>query len=119
MESETLTDDMLDEISERCEMATSGPWFVRWLDDANGMSLITVSTVPGAPLQRDKWPSFDSGEVVAATLVQEPRYAAIRDDRSDENARFIAACRTDVPMLVAEVRRLRALSNTERNGSSR
>jgi hypothetical protein len=112
VESETLSNDMLAEISERCELATSGPWFVRWLDDTHGMSLITVSTVPGNPLQREQWPSFDSGDIVAATLVQEPSYAAIHDDRSDQNARFIAASRTDVPMLVAEVRRLRALLST-------
>ncbi|MDI3408815.1 hypothetical protein [Streptomyces cavernicola] len=48
-------------------------------------------------------------DIVATTLVRQPRHADAADERWDENARFIAAAREDVPALVAEVRRLRQL----------
>jgi hypothetical protein len=39
--------------------------------------------------------------------VQQPRYVDLADGRWDENARFIAHARSDIPRLVAEIRRLR------------
>jgi uncharacterized protein YbjT (DUF2867 family) len=44
-----------------------------------------------------------------ATLVQQTRYIDIADERWDANAAFIAAARTVVPRLLAEITRLRAL----------
>jgi len=72
------------------------------------MSIVAVSTVPGDACHT-RYPHFDSSKLVAAMLVQQPRYVDSADARWDENATFIAAARVDVPRLVAEVRRLRSL----------
>ncbi|MEV6112975.1 hypothetical protein AB0L59_10705 [Streptomyces sp. NPDC052109] len=101
-----LTEEELDELDELAAAATPGPWFVRALDDADAMNLVAVSTVPDSGLG-ERWPGFDHGEIVAATLVQQPRYVDAADERWDENAHFIAAARESVPRLVAEIRRLR------------
>ncbi|MFG2961233.1 hypothetical protein ACGF5O_46885 [Streptomyces sp. NPDC048291] len=98
----------LDEIEEMCAAATPGPWFVRDLDDSHAMNLRAVSTVADTG-RGERWPGFDHGEMVAATLVQEPRYVDCADSRWDENAAFIAMAREAVPRLVREVRRLRQL----------
>ncbi|WP_018560492.1 MULTISPECIES: hypothetical protein [unclassified Streptomyces] len=70
------------------------------------MNLVAVSTVPDNGLA-ERWPRFDHQVIVAATLVQQPRYVDIADERWDENARFIVAARESVPRLVDEIRRLR------------
>ncbi|WP_240528932.1 hypothetical protein [Streptomyces humi] len=98
----------LAEIEEMCAVATPGPWFVRHLDDSHAMNLLAVSTVADTGLG-ERWPDFDHGELIAATLVQEPRYVDCADERWDENAAFIAMAREAVPRLVREVRRLRRL----------
>ncbi len=103
---EPLTEEELDELDELARAATPGPWFVQGLDDVHAMNLVAVTTVPGTgPAKR--WPDFDHREIVAATLVQQPRYVDIADERWDENAHFIAAARNTMPLLVAEIRRLR------------
>ncbi|MFF1480732.1 hypothetical protein ACFVYD_24825 [Streptomyces sp. NPDC058301] len=107
-----MTDDELGEIEELCSAATPGPWFVRALDDQSAMGLVTVSTTPDTG-QSERWPSFDHREIVAATLVQHPRYVDVADECWDENAAFIAMAREAVPKLVAEVRRLRILLSAE------
>lgn len=74
------------------------------------MSLIAVSTRPDTGLG-ERWPDFDYGEIVAATLVQQPRYVDATDGKWYENARFIACARSDIPLLISEIRRLRGLGN--------
>lgn len=105
---EPLTDDALAAIEERASAATPGRWYVRQLDDDHAMGLVAVSTVPDTGLG-ERWPEFEHSELVAATLVQHPRYVDGADERWDENAHFIAHARDDVPRLVAEIRRLRQL----------
>lgn len=95
-------------IEEICAAATPGPWFVRTLDDDRAMNLVAVSTVPDAG-EGERWPTFSHEEIVAATLVQHPRYVDCADEHWDENAAFIAMAREAVPQLVAEVKRLRLL----------
>ena len=107
MTTSGLTDDELEQIELRYQSATPGPWFVRRFDDDVAMSLITVSTIPDTGLV-ERWPDFDHGEIVAATLVQDPRYVDAADHKWNENALFIAHARIDIPHLVAEIRRLRA-----------
>lgn len=102
-----LSDAELDQIQRRADAATPGPWFVRFLDDVDAMSLVAVSTQPDTG-QGERWPDFEPSTIIAATVVQEPRYVDIEDGRWDENAHFIAHARSDIPRLVAEVRRLRA-----------
>ncbi|MFE0104808.1 hypothetical protein [Streptomyces sp. NPDC059009] len=102
----------LDEIEEMCSAATQGPWFLRNLDDDHVMNLVAVSTV-GDTGQDERRPAFDHSEIIAATLVQSPRYVDSADGQWDENAAFIAMARDAVPRLVQEVRRLRELASPE------
>jgi hypothetical protein len=98
----------LDEIEELSSAATPGPWFVRNLDDEHAMNLVAASTIEDTG-QGKRRPDFDHGEIIAATLVQQTRYVDCGDSRWDENAAFIAMAREAVPLLVAEIRRLRRL----------
>lgn len=106
--SEGLSERELNDIEERANSATPGPWFVQQLDDREFMTLVAVSTAPDAESD-DSSKGFQSGRNVALTLVQNPLYAAISDELWDENARFIAHAREDIPRLVTEVKRLRTL----------
>ncbi|MFJ9777829.1 hypothetical protein ACIRVF_42425 [Kitasatospora sp. NPDC101157] len=105
---EPLTAEELAEIEEIAQAATPGPWYVRQLDDDFAMSLVAISTVPDTGLG-ERWPAFDHHQIVATTLVQQPRYADVADERWDENAHFIASARHVVPLLIAEIRRLNRL----------
>lgn len=103
-----ISEDELAEISELAESATPGPWYVRVLDDDSAMNLVAVSVAADDGDVR-RFPEFDHREMVAATLVQHPRYVDSADGLWDENARFIAASRQLVPRMVAEIRRLRKI----------
>lgn len=72
------------------EASSARPWHFRHLDDSHAMSMLAVSTVPDSG-RGEGWPKFDSGEIVAATLVQEPRYVSIADGKWRENATCIVA----------------------------
>jgi hypothetical protein len=91
----------------RAAAATPGPWFVRLLDDEAALALVAVATIPDSGLG-ERYPEFDDATIVAATLVQHPAYAYVEDERWHENAVFIASARSDVPRLIAEIRRLRS-----------
>lgn len=106
MTHQSISEEELTEIEELCSAATPGPWFVRFLNDQDAMNLVAVSTAPDSN-QAERWPGFDHGEMVAATLVQKPRYIDNADERWDENAAFIAMAREALPRLAAEVRHLR------------
>ncbi|MET7716172.1 hypothetical protein [Streptomyces sp. NPDC005407] len=106
--AEPMTDEELAEIAELADAATPGPWHVRQLDDEYAMGLVAISTVPDTEAG-ERWPAFDHRQIVAATLVQQPRYVDVADARWDENARFIAQARQDIPRLVDEIHRLRRL----------
>ncbi|MFC5832780.1 hypothetical protein [Nonomuraea insulae] len=105
---EPLTAEELAAIEERAEVATPGPWFIRLLDDEDAMNLVAISTVPDTG-HGERWPDFDHHEIVAATLIQQPRYVDVADARWDENAQFIANARQDIPRLITEIKRLRQL----------
>lgn len=82
-----MTDEQLAEIEARCEAATPGPWARK-----RGQFTRVVSF------------SDENGTVVASTYTSSfapPKIQAM------ENASFIAHARTDVPALLAEVKRLR------------
>lgn len=110
-----LTEIDLEAIEARSRAATPGPWYVRQLDDAYAANLIAVSTQPDTGEGERLLPNSQELEdinqtLVAGTLIQCPvRYVDIADRLWDENAAFIVRAREDVPRLVAEVRRLRAL----------
>src|SRR3712207_1064855 len=98
---EPMPDAELDEIARRADAATPGPWHVRFLDDDYAQNLVAVSTLPDTG-RAERWPHFDHATIVAATLVQQPRYVDIADSRWDENAAFIALARSDIPRLIEE-----------------
>lgn len=102
-----MSDQELAEIRALVEAASPGPWYVRVFDDASAMNLVAVTTVPddGAVT---RFPDSDQSTLVAATLVQHPRYVEVADGRWDENAQFIAAAREVIPRLLAEISRLRS-----------
>ncbi len=101
-----LTEEVLEAMSGRAAAATRGPWYVNYLDDDHAMSLIVVSTNAGKPAKA-RWPDFDYKKIVAATLVQQPRYVDHEAGRWEEDASFIAHAREDIPRLINEVRRLK------------
>ncbi len=111
-----MLESELQELEEICAAATPGPWFVRFLDDDQAMSLVAVSTSPDSG-KGERWPGFSPSEMVAATLVQHPRYLDAGDGNWDENARFIALARDAVPRLVAEIRRLREILDVRPGGA--
>jgi hypothetical protein len=83
-----MTDAELDEIAARCDAATSGPWrsFIEGRDHLGGNDFIITGG------DDDRSPDI---ELTGAS-------------RADQD--FIAHARQDVPRLVAEVRRLRRLT---------
>lgn len=83
MNHEPMTQEQLDEIQERVNDATSGPW------DCYGNGAHEV-------FDAGEYDDGDPGELVAPVVTK-------LDD-----AEFIAHARTDVPALLAEVERLRA-----------
>ena len=115
-----MTEQDLLEIEHRARTASPGPWYARLLDDDYAACLVTVSTEPDTG-EQERWPDFHATTIVAATLVQSPlRYVDVADQQWDENADFIAHARTDIPRLLAELRRLilPALENPELTGSA-
>lgn len=91
----------LDRLTELDRAASPGPWFVRHLDDDHAMSAITVSTRPDSgedgSMRDGTWPL---DVVVAACLLQQPRYVDPPDQKWDENAALIAEVRTALPELL-------------------
>jgi hypothetical protein len=85
-----LTEAKLAEIEERLERATPGPWACKDRLGGGGCFVFSEETFHVVALEEDEEPA------VAVPL-----------GRGD--AAFIAAAREDVPLLLAEVRRLRAL----------
>ena len=110
-----MTPERLAEIETRCNATTPGPWEYENIDDGMCMNADVVRTcgdgaVDDFPLDG---PYEDKERIVAITLLQAPRFASIADNRWEENAQFIAHARTDVPDLIAEIRRL----TTERDAA--
>jgi hypothetical protein len=82
-----ITDAQLDEIDARARLATAGPWksYIERRDHLSGSSFIMTGSI------ERRGPDI---ELSGATLADQD---------------FIASSRQDVPNLVNEVRRLRAL----------
>lgn len=81
-----MTPDELEAIEQRCAAATEGPWVFYW---------------DGKTKVRQGATADGTGEWICAWI-------------SDENGRFIAASRTDVPALVAEIKHARFLMRESR-----
>jgi len=90
----------LDVIEARADAATAGPW---WWDEDEFMW--RLHGVHGTISGNDWIPEQVLNHQIAKAPKQGTSYAEYWPERAD--ADFIAAARTDVPALVAEVRRLR------------
>lgn len=95
-----MTNDELDAIEARTNAATVGPWHV-WSDTDELVDIPRPSGTSPYPLAQCDQQDF-TARIYAADYRK-------RDHRTSDNAYFIAHARTDVPALVAEVRRLRRL----------
>ena len=99
-----MTEAELDAIEARCRAATEGPWNVTPYDAeyASG-NIERMWDIDGS------YPEDDKPWQRSVARVWGDNAVWLRDRESDGgNAAFIAHARTDVPALVAEVRRLRA-----------
>ena len=85
-----LTDERLAEIEARCNAATPGPWTL--MPEMCGPDGQGVYEESGLGIICEVGDPYPRG-----------------DNHPQENMEFIAAARADVPDLLAEVRRLRAL----------
>src|SRR5262249_1802363 len=101
-----LSDQELQDLLELANRATPRPWYVRHLDDSHAMNLTAISVTPDTG-KGEMWPDFASREIIAATLVQEPRYVDIADGKWDENATYIVAAANYLTSLIEEVIELR------------
>jgi hypothetical protein len=107
MKEPKMSDEELQELLDLASTATPRPWFVRELDDQYAACLVAISTKPDSGTN-ERWPDFDPGEMVAATIIQNPnRYVSIADNKWDENARYIVAAATVLPSLIEELLELR------------
>lgn len=102
----SLTDEQLKQLLQLARKATPTPWYVRHLDDSDAMNLIAISTSEDSG-RGERFPHFNAKELVAATLVQAPRYVDIADGKWEENAAFIAAAANAIPLLIEELLALR------------
>ena len=95
-----LSDERLAEIRERCDKATQGPWELE-IKGADAAPLVIV------------WARYPHREGLHRHFITYTEYGEKPDpdvlQRNSDNYAFIAAARTDMPDLLAEVERLRAL----------
>ena len=89
-----LTTEQLEAIRKRAEKATEGPWSVFSKDDERN-----IGTTWAHPQLRDSLPVVTLG-----VHVKEPHH---RVYIKEADADFISAAREDIPLLLAEVERLR------------
>lgn len=111
MSDETITDEYLDRLQAICDAATEGPWYTVYTDDKDSMNAVYVGTVERKN-EHDGEHGMDGsrcGEIVAATLIQQMPRVDHDTELWDENAEFIAESRTALPLLVAEIRRLKGM----------
>lgn len=96
------------------DAATPGPWYFVATNDASAMNARYVGTVYRGRGHDNQYGMADgerAGEVVACTLLQDPRLIDIADGRWDENTRLIASAPAAVTAAEALARALAKLWN--------
>jgi hypothetical protein len=96
-------------IKERFSRATRGPWQVRPVSDESSMTLLGISASSNGAKETD-YRHYAAGEMIAAALVQNPKYAVHQSGKWAENAEFIAHSPVDISRLWFELYRLRELA---------
>lgn len=115
-----MTEEELKAIEARVQAATPGPWYAIHTDDEAFQTATYVGLDPRGTLvgpreysdgTRHKKRIMEGGvsyeRVVAITCLQMPLLTLL--DESEENTRFVAHAREDIPALIAEIRRLNGL----------
>jgi hypothetical protein len=107
MTENPLTDQQLDEIEQRADAATKGPWGFYDGDNYADVAADLTMTGRGSYSYREKIARLED-----ETYWDDSAHEDDDEDRAPEqmaaNAAFIAHARADMPVLLAEVRRLRA-----------
>ena len=100
-----MTDDELDAIEARADVATPGPW--RWAD-----WMVTFGEMESDDFNNRRWlEANDSGDAprLVSREIDPELILTVEDPIEHEGNRvFLAHARADVPALIAEIRRLRA-----------
>jgi hypothetical protein len=97
-----LSVEQLERLEELDRQASSGPWFVNRTDDDWHMTAFVVSQVEDDEEFGEDLTEYNCGKVLAATYIQQPRYAINENHRA--NAELIAAMRNALPGLLALAR---------------
>jgi hypothetical protein len=97
--SAPLSEQQLAEIRARAEAATEGPWARADFGHAGEQEPSSTVVHTG---------TFDWNDLNSPDGTSAVAWMAAWDSQADDNAAFIAAARSDVPALLAEVNRLRA-----------
>lgn len=109
--------DRINQIKKRLAEATPGPWYAYYLDDPYSMNLFAVTTQPDSGMH----PALDDNirdSIIATTLLQNnlddvgskhPKFVEVTldEDRTGEDAEFIAHARSDIEYLLQLVEVLR------------
>jgi hypothetical protein len=114
--NERISDAEIGHLQRLLASATDGPWFVTYAQDPGLASATVVTTSEyrnGVHIDRD----IDRLGIVAVTLVHNPYWYGIGDDKWDINAELIALLRNVGPRLLAELLELRA-NHPAGNGTS-
>ena len=107
MRMQRVTEEQLEELAELAKRATSRPWYIRHLNDELAMNLIGISTQKDSGLGERFGILFSGDELLAATLIQHPRYVDCADQKWHENAEYIVAAVNALPSLIEEIKELR------------
>lgn len=99
----SLSDKDLSDIEARAKSAQTGPWVARKATDLEGWPCAFTT---GEDDDGNRWVVETDGVPASQT----------NGATAEDDARFVAHARQDVPALVAEVRRLRALLTPKRSG---
>lgn len=97
----------LDAIEAQAEAATPGPWFRDVYEDGEEGEGPT-GVYPGS-----RGPMVESNDVMGPPIGEEQYANDVASCIGDANAAFIAAARTNVPALVAEVRKWQKATEEE------
>ncbi len=110
-----ISEERLQEIRERCQSATQGPWYTvespwraSYYNKETGLNEpIGTYVVAGSPDPHVGTPILDSIEIDEWEVPEDGSYCGPDYSQSDADLNFAAHARTDIPDLLAEVERLK------------
>ena len=111
---DTMTEEELQEIENRMTGISPGPWYECSRDACQCVS-VWCDDHPVAEVIKGNWgddfPSIklegNSPNIVAVPFMDQFTYGEVSIEEAMANREFIAHTRTDIPKLIAEIRRLK------------